>query len=146
MPTFIDHLIAQSRASPVVAGVDLNGALTQLDRMLEDLAADLQVEFYGPHVGLFPDRPSYRLVVRAHVWDTQRARWGLAVCTALPSGGWRADWRVQAVSRLRRNVLVQALPEFFVGFAAVVRAAGKGDSGAGRRLCQIADQFRQMPT
>jgi hypothetical protein len=50
-------------------------------------------------------------------------------------------WPVQGVSRLRKRQLVQALPEFFAGYAEVVRVAGKADTEAGRRILAMAAAF-----
>jgi len=142
MHTFIDLLIARSRTSQPRVDRQLECALTQLDAMLEALAADLQVEHYGPDIGLGAGAHVYRLVVRPHEWHIHKRAWCLRVCTALPHAGWRADWTMQGASRLRKQRIVHRLPDFFSGYADAIRAAGKADTNAGRRAIDVAQQFR----
>ena len=138
---FLDLLIAQARAPQVGVDAALDAALTQLDRMLADLARDLAVEYYGPSIGVDGGRAVYRLVVRAHEWRIHEREWSLKICTALPHAHWRADWAIQSAARRRKMLIVHALPEFFAGYAAAVAAAGKQATNAGRRLQDVARRF-----
>lgn len=142
MHSLIDFLARQCRAAEIQLGAPLDGALTELDSLLATLAAELEVEYYGPEVGIESGRHVYRLVVRPHEWRIHQPRWSLKVCTALPHAGWRADWPVQGASRLRKRRIVSALPAFFAGYTAAVNAAGKGDTRAGQRLVELACRFR----
>ncbi len=142
MATFIDLLVTLSQAAQPRIDLELERALLQLDCMLELLAGDLQVEHFGPVVGLGAGANAYRLVVRAHVLQADQLVWGLRVCTALPHAGWRADWTVQGASRLRKQKILRQLPEFFSGYADSIRAAGKADTNAARRIIELAQRFR----
>lgn len=141
MQPFIEHLIAQSRAGTVRVDEGLDAALAQLDALLARLADALRVEYYGPEIGVAAGRHVYRLVVRAHEWEINDPAWSLKVCTALPHARWRADWAVQGVGRLRKALVVQALPAFFTGYAAAIAAAGRGDTPAGRQVAELAGAF-----
>ena len=141
MQTFIEDLARASRAPALRPDGELDAALTQLDKMMEGLARELEVEYYGPAIGIGAGRDVYRLVVRAHEWEIKRPTWSLKVCTALPHAQWRADWAVQGASRQRKALIVRALPEFFAGFAQAIAEAGKGDSAAGKRVGEIAQRF-----
>lgn len=141
MQTFITDLARASRAETVRMTADLDAALTQLDNMMAGLARELQVEYYGPAIGIGEGRDVYRLVVRAHEWEIKQPSWSLKVCTALPHAQWRADWAVQGTSRQRKSLIVRALPAFFTGFAEAIAQAGKGDSSAGRRVQELARHF-----
>jgi hypothetical protein len=141
MSTFIDFLAAQSRAPEIAPDAPLDAALARLDRMLAELAAELEVEYYGPEVGIAAGRQVYRLVVRRHTWRILAPGWSLKICTALPHAGWRADWPVQGAGRLRQRAVVRALPAFFAGYREAVRAAGRADSPAGRRVAELAARF-----
>lgn len=121
---------------------DCERALRELDRMLAGLAGELQVEYYGPAVGLGTGEPVYRLVVREHVSGAGQRAWGLKVCTALPHANWRADWSIHAVARLRKRAVVAVLPAFFEGYAAAIAQAGKDGTAAGIRVAQLAQLFR----
>jgi hypothetical protein len=68
----------------------------------------------------------------------------LKVCVAAPEANCRAEWPVQGVSRLRKVRVIKALPEFFAGFSAAVKAAGKADSPAGQRIAELAQRFNQV--
>lgn len=135
-------LAVKSRTAVPVLDQSTDLALAKLDRITADLAAALQVEYYGPPVGLDAGRDVYRLVVREHRLSPSQVAWGLWVCTALPHAQWRADWRIQDTSRLRKRQIVAALPAFFSGFLAAVEAAGRGQSRAGRRLAEFAELFQ----
>ena len=137
----IAHLAAQGEPS-LAADADSERALRELDRMLAGLASQLQVEYYGPEVGLGAGQPVYRLVVREHVVGAREKAWGLKVCTALPQANWRADWSIHTVARLRKRAVIAALPAFFAGYAAAIAQAGKGASAAGVRIAQLAQLFR----
>lgn len=140
MHAFVDVLLERSRGAK---GIDAPAvdALCRLDAMMTEIASALQVEYYGPEVGVGAGRHVYRLVVRAHEWETGSAAWSLKVCTALPHAKWRADWSVQAASRQRKMHILAALPAFFAGYAAAVIAAGKAESAAGRRVTALAQRF-----
>lgn len=137
----IAHLAAQT-PTPLAVDPEAERGLRELDRMLAGLASELQVEYYGPEVGLGAGQPVYRLVVREHVFGTGEQAWGLKVCTALPQAKWRADWSIHAVARLRKRAVIAALPAFFAGYAAAVAQAGKETTAAGRRVAQLAQLFR----
>lgn len=142
MHAFVDLLVARSRTSPPAVDAQLDDALARLDAMLTDIIGALQVEYYGPEVGVGAGRHVYRLVARAHEWEIGHHRWSLRVCTALPHAKWRADWILQAASRQRKQQIVAALPAFFAGYAQAVIAAGKADTHAGRRVLALAQRFR----
>lgn len=141
MQPFIEHLISQSRAQKVGVDEELDAALARLDAQLAQLAGELQVEYYGPEIGVAAGRHVYRLVVRAHEWEINNPTWSLKVCTALPHARWRADWAVQGVSRLRKPLVVQALPAFFAGYAEAIAVAGRADTPAGRQVMEFARAF-----
>ncbi len=141
MQPFVKHLIVQSCAQTVRVDEELDTALAQLDALLARLAGDLQVEYYGPEIGVAAGRHVYRLVVRAHEWEINDLTWSLKVCTALPHARWRADWAVHGVGRLRKPLVVQALPAFFAGYAAAIRAAGRAETPAGRQVTELAGAF-----
>lgn len=145
MSSFIDLLVERSRAPRPRIDQELEHALFQLDTMLESLAADLQVEHYGPAVGLGSGAHVYRLVVRPHEWLIDQHVWGLRVCTALAHARWRADWTLHGASRLRKQEILRQLPDFFSGYADSIRAAGKADTNAGRRVIDLAKRFCSAP-
>jgi hypothetical protein len=141
MQPFIEHLITQTRTQTVRVDEELDAALAQLDVLLAQLAGDLRVEYYGPEIGVAAGRHVYRLVVRAHEWEIHNPTWSLKVCTALPHAHWRADWAVQGVGRLRKPLIVQALPAFFAGYADAIVAAGQADTPAGRQVTELSRAF-----
>ena len=143
MQTFLELLVAQSRAPEVVVNGQLDAALTQLDSMIARLAEDVAVEYYGPDIGINAGKEVYKLVVRQHEWQIHEPAWSLRVCTALPHAGWRADWAIQGASRLRKKNIVKALPAFFVGFAAAITQAGKAETNAGSRILQLSKLFSE---
>lgn len=137
----IAHLA--TRCEPSLAlDADSERALRELDGILAGLAGELQVEYYGPEVGLGAGQPVYRLVVREHLSGVGEKAWGLKVCTALPQANWRADWSIHAVARQRKRAVIAALPAFFAGYAAAIAQADKGASAAGVRIAQLAQLFR----
>lgn len=141
MQTFLDDLAQASGADPLVVNPRLDVALAQLDKMMAGLAGELQVEYYGPPIGIGAGRDVYRLVVKAHEWEIAQPTWSLKVCTALPHAQWRADWAVHGASRQRKALIVRALPSFFAGYAEAIAQAGKGESAAARRVQEIARRF-----
>ncbi len=141
METFIDLLVKRGHAAEPHVDQELERALIRLDVMLEALAAELQVEYFGPEVGLGAGANVYRLVVRAHEWDGLKQAWSARVCTALPHAGWRAAWTLHGASRLRKRIIVCCLPEFFHGYAQAILAAGKAHTNAGVRVLDLARRF-----
>ncbi|WP_455385804.1 hypothetical protein [Acidihalobacter prosperus] len=139
----IDFLAAQAHADRVRLSGDLDEALRALDTEMTELAEVLQVEHVGPGVGMqdMGAEHVFRLAVRHHVWDVSEAAWGLKVCDGLPNGSLRAMWPIYGVARLRKQQLVQALPQFFSGYADAVREAGKDETPAGRRVLSLAAAF-----
>ncbi len=113
-------------------------ALGRIDHVLCALAGVLEVEYYGPEVGLGAGREVYRMVVRRHHLGADMDVWGLWICTALPHAQWRPAWRMPDAGRLRKQLVVKALPAFFQGYAEAVRDAGKAGTNAGRRLLALA--------
>lgn len=139
--TFVELLAARARDAEFVVDAQLDRALAQLDRTLAQLAAELRVEYFGPHVGVGAGRAVYRLVVREHRFRYDELAWSLKVCTALPHAQWRADWAIQGVSRARKILIVRALPAFFAGYASALTQAGCHESGAARRVRALAAIF-----
>lgn len=140
MKDFINHLADQAVADRVRVDAALDDALRHLDHTLEGLAGALQVEHLGPFVGV-EALGAHRLVVRAHAWRLNEWLWSLRVCSTAPQAGLRAEWTVAGASRMRKPLIVKALPEFFAGYARAVTAAGRAESGAGRRLLELAERF-----
>lgn len=143
MSDYIEFLAAQARQDNIPVTPELDAALAALDAECETLAPQLEVEYVGPGIGMADMKAEhvFKLVMRYHVWDVFKKGWGLKVCDALPNSDLRPMWPVQGVSRLRKRQLVQALPEFFAGYAEVVRVAGKADTEAGRRILAMAAAF-----
>ena len=140
----LQRLAAQSRAPRVAVTPELDTALTWLDEQTEALAQALEVEYVGPGVGTDPGAEAvYRLVVRCHEWRLGRPTWSVKVCDATPEANYRATWPIPGVQRLRKQRLVQVLPEFLSGWSDAVSAAGKGDSEPGRRLAALARAFTE---
>jgi hypothetical protein len=139
----IDFLAAQAHADRVRLSGELDEALRALDAEMTELAEVLQVEYVGPGVGMrdMGAQDVFRLAVRHHVWDVSETSWGLKVCDGLPTGGMRAMWPIYGVARLRKQQLVQALPQFFSGMADAVCEAGKNETPAGRRVLGLAAAF-----
>lgn len=141
--TMIDLLAEQAHAERVRVNGELDEALRALDAEMSELAGVLQVEYVGPGVGMrdMDAENVFRLAVRYHVWDTTEAGWGLKVCDGLPTGALRAMWPIYGVARLRKQQLVQALPEFFAGLAKAVCEAGKDETPSGRRVLALSAAF-----
>ncbi|MHB1941745.1 MAG: hypothetical protein ACYCP0_01615 [Acidiferrobacteraceae bacterium] len=112
--------------------------LGRIDYALCGLAGALEVEYYGPEVGLGTGHAVYRMVVRRHHLGANMDAWGLWICTALPHAQWRPAWRLPDAGRLRKQQVVKALPAFFQGYAEAVQDAGKAGTNAGRRLLALA--------
>ncbi|HKJ07575.1 MAG TPA: hypothetical protein VKA76_00660 [Gammaproteobacteria bacterium] len=141
MESYLAYLAAQARAERVAVSEPLDAALASLDRDFAALAPALQVEYFGPGVGVDADRSVFRLAVGPHRGSIEAPVWGLRVCDGTASGGWRPMWAVQGVGRLRKVLVVKALPELLAGFAEAVAAAGKSDTAAGRRVHEMAAAF-----
>ncbi|OOG21930.1 hypothetical protein B1C78_15845 [Thioalkalivibrio denitrificans] len=139
----LERIARLAHADRVPVTVELDEALAALDAELADLAGALEVAYVGPGVGMadMGAEHVYRLVVRRHVWDTTTAGWGLKVCDALDNNDLRPMWPIQGVGRLRKQQVVKALPAFFAGYAEAVRAAGKADTEAGRRILAMAGKL-----
>lgn len=130
--------LAERAGSPRMHSDDAaDRALARLNRVMDALAAELEVAYVGPAVGV-EERQVHRLVIDAHAWKAGGRAWGLRVCSALPAGGWRAEWTLDAVGRLRRALVVAALPALMSGYAAAVTAAGRHETPAGRRVRELA--------
>lgn len=142
MKDFIALLVEQSRQQRIVINPALDDALTHLDHALEGLCAAVQVEYHGPYVGV--ETPlAHQMVVRAHEWKIHQPAWSMKICVAAPEANCRAEWPIQGVSRLRKVLVVKALPEFFAGFAEAVKSAGKENSSAGMRVVELAQRFNR---
>ncbi|APZ42184.1 hypothetical protein [Acidihalobacter ferrooxydans] len=139
----IEFLAGQAHAEQVRITAELDAALRELDTEMSELAEVLRVEHIGPGVGMRDMQAEhvFRLAVRHHVWNVTEEGWGLKVCDGLPNGSLRPMWPIYGVARLRKQQLIQALPEFFVGLADAVRDAGKDETPAGRRVLSIAAAF-----
>lgn len=140
MKDFIRHLAEQSRRDVVPVNSALDDALTHLDNMLAGIASALQVEYIGPYVGV-ETLKAHAMVVRAHEWQIHQPSWSMKICSAIPEANYRAEWPAQGASRLRKKLIVKALPDFFTGYAAAVREAGKTDTTAGQRVIALEQQF-----
>lgn len=140
MKDFVDLLARQAGAAGVRVDAELDAALARLDLMLEGLCADLEVEYHGPYVGV-EKLEAHRMVVRPHEWRIHCRAWSLKLCSAAAEADFRAEWAIQGAGRLRKALVVKALPQFFSGFAAAVTAAGKGGTPSGRRILQLAQRF-----
>lgn len=140
MKDFIALLVEQSRQPSVAINPALDDALTHLDHALAGLCAAVQVEYRGPYVGVETPR-AHQMVVRQHEWKMDHPAWSMKICAAAPEANCRAEWPVQGVSRLRKALVVKALPAFFAGFAEAIRQAGKQDTGAGLRVLELSRRF-----
>lgn len=140
MKAFLPLLASLAQAPTLRVTGELDDALAHLDHMLEGLCEALRVEYYGPYVGV-ERRDAHRLVVREHVWQIDQARWSLKICSSAPAANWRAEWSIQNASRMRKPLIVRALPEFFCGFAAEIESQGKAQTPAGVRIAEIAQLF-----
>ena len=141
MKNFIHHLAEQSRLDSIAINAALDDALTHLDNMLGGLADALQVAYFGPFVGV-EILTAHRMVVRAHEWHIHQPSWSMKICSAASAANYRAEWPAHGCSRLRKRLIVKALPEFFNGYTEAVRLAGKIDSPAGQRLAALNLQFQ----
>lgn len=137
---YLSYLAQQSRLPKITVNEKLHAALTRLDYMLEGICREIALEFYGPYVGV-EQRETHQLVVRAHEWKIHQALWSLKVCVATPAANWRAEWAIQGTSRLRKPIIVAALPDFFQGFSAVIAAARRDGTPAGQRVKEITTLF-----
>lgn len=140
MKAFLPLLARLSRASTIPVDSELDDALARLDHMLDGLCTALEVEHFGPFVGV-ERLEAHRLVVRKHVWRLDAPAWSLKICPTAPAANWRAEWAIQSASRMRKPIVVRALPEFFSGFVAAIHAVGKDQTLAAGRISEIAAQF-----
>lgn len=140
MKDFIELLVTQSKADRVSVTTALDDALKHLDNVMTGIAGDLQVEFFGPFVGVETEK-AHQLVVRAHNWELGGKEWSLKVCTTAPQSDFRPEWPLQGSGRLRKQLIVKALPAFFQGYAEAVAQAGKSDTPSGKRIVQFAARF-----
>ena len=140
MKDFIQHLASLSCLPTPTVNSALDDALTHLDNTLAGIAAALQVEYIGPYVGV-ETLKAHAMVVRAHEWQIHHFTWSMKICSAVAEANYRAEWPAQGASRLRKQRIVKALPEFFAGYTAAVQAADKLDTPAGQRLAAINAQF-----
>lgn len=140
MKAFLNILAACSQAPSIHVAHELDDALAHLDHMLTGLCEAVRVEYFGPYVGV-ERRDAHRLVVREHTWQLGQRSWSLKVCASAPAANWRAEWAIHNASRMRKPLIVRALPEFFAGFAAAIEAQGKIRTPAGARISEIAMLF-----
>lgn len=140
MKDFVGLLVERSRAAQPKVDAALDDALVRLDHLLAGVSADLQVEYYGPCVGV-EAVSAHRLAVRAHLWEMGRPQWGVKICSTAPQAHWRAEWTLQGCGRLRKALIVRALPEFLAGYAQAVAAAGLSGSASGQRVAALARRF-----
>lgn len=141
---YLSFLVHLTQTSSISVDDKLDDALARLDYMLEGICRDLRVEYYGPFVGV-ESLEAHRLVVRDHEWRVGERLWSLKICSAAKSANWRAEWALQGASRMRKPIIVAALPDFFSGFAAKIIAANKQTTAAGQRITRLAAQFRRQP-
>lgn len=143
MKDFIRYLAEQSQNDVIPINSTLDDALTHLDNMLTGIAAALQVEYIGPYVGV-ETLKAHAMVVRAHEWQIHQPSWSMKICSAIPEANYRAEWPAQGASRLRKRLIVRALPTFFAGYAEAIQQAGKADTAAGQRVLAMQQQFSQV--
>lgn len=136
-----DHA-RDSQARPTAA---LDEALGRLDRILFDLAHALKVEYIGPYVGIGAGREAFCLAVRAHKETADGEVWAARVCSAGPHQALQPRWSLSSVARLRKPILVGALPQFLGGYYDAVAAASLADTRPGRRLRELAHALSQDP-
>lgn len=141
MEWFVVTLRDQGRSVSPCIDPKVDEGLGRLSRLLTTLAQALEVPYIGPMVGLGAGRDAFCLAVGAHIESPNNAVWSVRVCSAQPHAGLRANWDMSVVGRLRKVVVIQALPAFLAGYAVAVVTAGKGDTKAGRRLKEIALAF-----
>lgn len=137
MDSFLTLLRARIRDPSLPPDPALDDALGQLDHVLSGLAPALEVTYVGPFVGLGAGREAFRLVVSAHTETVQAKTWGARVCSAGPHQNLHARWTLRSVARLRKPIVLAALPAFLAGYYDAVVAAGKAPSKAGLRLLQL---------
>lgn len=140
MEDFISLLDQQSRSEKVAITPELDDALTKLDQMLEGICAELQIEYDGPYVGVETPE-AHRLAVRAHEWKIHEHTWSMKICSTAPAANSRAEWAVQSAGRLRKQIVVKAIPAFFAGYAQAIEAAGKSATAAGKSVQELAQRF-----
>lgn len=124
-----------------IPGAEQRDALVRLDHMLADLAADLQIPFRGPYVGLRQAPEQHLLAIDRHRWSQEDSRWGVAVCSQHPRYDLRAEWTLATVSRERLPLVVQALPAFFSGYANLASQSFAPSRPSVSRLKTLAELF-----
>ncbi len=137
MEPFLAIVRERAQAQPVVVDRALDEALAHLSRALAQIARAVKVEYQGPFVGLGAGREAFCLAVRAHTEAPDRVSWGVRVCSAEPQAHLRAHWEIARVGRLRKAVVVAALPAFVSGYYEAVQAAGKAHTRSGQRLADL---------
>lgn len=140
MKDFIALLVEQSRLKNIAINPGLDDALTRLDHALASLCEAVQVEYRGPYVGV-ETLLAHQMVVRRHEWKIHQPAWSLKICVAAAPANYRAEWPIQGVSRLRKALVVKALPEFFAGFAQTITSAGKDGTAVGQRVLELSRRF-----
>ena len=140
MKAFLPTLATLACAPTIRVTRELDDALAHLDHMLAGLCDALRVEYFGPYVGV-ERLEAHRLVVREHIGQLDQLSWSLKVCVSAPAANWRAEWAIHSTSRMRKPLIVRALPEFFDGFAAAIDAQGKSRTPAGARIGEINALF-----
>ncbi len=141
MKDFVELLVSQSKADRVSVTSALDDALKHLDNVMTGIAGDLQVEFFGPFVGVETEL-AHQLIVRAHSWELGGKEWSLKVCTTAPQSDFRPEWPIQGSGRLRKQLIVKALPAFFKDYVEAVAQAGRADTPSGKRIAQLAERFK----
>lgn len=140
MKDFVELLVNQSKAERVSVTAALDDALKHLDNVLTGIAGDVQVEYFGPFVGVETEL-AHQMIIRAHDWELGGKEWSLKVCTTAPQSDFRPEWPIQGCGRIRKQKIVKALPAFFQGYAAAIAEAGKADTPAGKRIAALAGRF-----
>lgn len=138
--SFLQVLSAAAKAPDLRLTAELDDAMRRFDAMFDALCGALEVEHFGPYVGV-ETLQAHQLVIRLHRTGPATNAWGLRVCSTAPAADFRPEWAPHAASRMRRPIIVRALPDLIGGFSTAVIAAGKDSSPAGARVRQVADAF-----
>ncbi len=139
-----------SHLCDIVAGetVKLSAAADQelaaLEQEINAMAAEFQVEYYGPGVGKDGDENAYRLVVRRHKWLHDVEEWSVKICDGADNSDWRATWTLAAAARLRKMTIIRALPAFLRGFRDAVTAAQPAQASRLERLQEMVETFQAV--
>lgn len=140
LDSFLQVLSAAAHQQVTKPTAEIDDAMRRFDTMFDALSAALEVEHFGPFVGV-ETLKAHQLVVRLHRSGPATYAWGLRVCSTAPSADFRPEWTPHGASRMRRPIIVRALPELVAGFSRAVLAAGKTGSPAGQRIHAIAQHF-----